>query len=64
VHASRFVHFVDVPLVYVNNENHIIAETAESVHGWHGNDETEEVVDDCVEKFVEKRVFGHVLDRL
>lgn len=55
--APSFVNSVNPPLVEVNDENDIVSEAGHSVHCGHRDDETEQVVNNCVQKLV-KESFG------
>jgi hypothetical protein len=63
MHSSCFIYLVDPSLVQVNYKDHVVSETAKSVHGGHRNDETKQVVYYSVEELVEKRIFWHVFYR-
>ena len=39
-------------LVEVNQEDYVVSEAGQSVGGWHGDDEGEHVVDECIESLV------------
>ena len=61
IHASRLVNGINVSLIEINNKDDVISEAADTVHGRHRDDETEEVVDDRVQESVEEGFAGHVL---
>lgn len=48
IHASCLVNGVNVSLIEINNKDDVISEATDTVHGRHGDHETEEVVDDGV----------------
>ena len=63
--GSLLVHRVDPPLVEVYEEDEVITETRETVHGWHLDDESEQVIYESVERFVDEnspREVSHTLE--
>ena len=58
VKASGLIYSVDPSLVKVDYEYDIVSEAGDSVHGWHRDDEREQIVDDRVQESVEKHVLG------
>ena len=55
---------IHVLLVEKYKEYDVISEASDSVHGWHFDDKCENVVDECVERFVghhPPRQMGHRL---
>ena len=64
VHASGLVDFVNVPLIQINYEDYVVPEAADSVHSRHRDYETEEVIDDRVQKSVEEGLSWHMLNTL
>ena len=51
-------------MVEVDDEHHIVSKTTYSCHRWHPNNETEEVVDECVETFVNENLPRKMSDGL
>ena len=37
-------------LVEINNEHNVVSETGQTVSGWHHNDESKHIIDECVER--------------
>ena len=64
VERSRFVHLVDLTLIQVHKKHDVIAEARQSVHGWHLNDESEEVVDERVQGTIDEFFPRQIRDRL
>ena len=63
-----FLHFlsylINVFLVKENEEDDIVSETSDAVHGGHFNDEGENVVDECIQGLVRHHPPGKVGHRL
>lgn len=61
---ARVIGAIDPPLVQEDGENDVIPEARQAVHGRHGDDESEEVVDDRVKGLVGHHTPREVGNRL
>ena len=48
VDASQ-INRVNPPLIEEDEEDEVVAQTGEAVHEWHFDDESEEIINECVE---------------
>ena len=39
-------------LIEIDKENDIVTETSQSVSRWHGDDESEDVIDECIKSLL------------
>ena len=47
--GTVLVNGIQISLVEIDNKDDIISQTSQSMHGWHFDDEGEQIVDECVE---------------
>jgi hypothetical protein len=55
IYLSAFIDRVHPSLVQIDQKNNVVAETGNTVHSGHFNDEREEVVDEGVDESRERR---------
>ena len=64
IHAPCLISSILTSLVQVDDKDNIVSEATYSVHGRHLNDETKQVVNNCVQKSIGEGSCRHMLNTL